>query len=213
MKVQAIYKKLGTPPNLQEHMLRVASVGSYIFSHWQGPSLNLAFLHSTLLLHDIGNIVKFDLKKHPEFLGASEIGRVDYWIQRQTEAATKYGKDDHEATVAMLNELGIPQNICQRIYGMGYWDIKNVMTSSDWHLKVALYSDLRVGPLGIVSLRERLTDIHSRLAKYKERPELIPMAEKIETQIQAHMDVSVDTINDEHVETNHDLLGYEVTTV
>lgn len=210
MTIKDIYEKLGTPPNLQEHMLRVTSVSMYIAEHWQGSTLERNILKTMLLLHDIGNIVKFDLEKYPEFLGEKEAKRVDYWVKRQSEAIDKYGKDDHDATVAMLEELHIPQDIQERIFAMGYWDVENVVKSEDWYLKVALYSDLRVGPFGILTLQERLDDIHSRLAKYKERPELIDFAKELEKQVQENMDVSVNTITDETAPINDNLLSHEI---
>lgn len=212
MTIKDIYEKLGTPPNLQEHMLRVTSVSLYIAQHWQGSTLDTNILKTMLLLHDIGNIVKFDLKKYPEFLGEKEAKRVDYWVKRQSEAVKKYGKDDHDATVLMLEELKIPKGIQKRIYAMGYWDVENVIKSNDWYLKVALYSDLRVGPFGILTLQERLDDIHTRLAKYKERPELIEFAIELENQVQDNMDISVDSITDETAPAIDDLLMHEITT-
>lgn len=210
MQISDIYQKLGTPPNLQEHMLKVTSVSLYIATHWHGQTLDINLLKTMLLLHDIGNIVKFDLEKYPEFLGKEEVQRVDYWIKRQSEAIAKYGKDDHDATVLMLEELQITKNIQKRIYAMGYWDVENVVNSNDWYVKVALYSDLRVGPFGILSLQERLNDIHTRLPKYKERPELIEFAKDLESQIQENMDVSVDTITSDTASVSTDLLMHNV---
>lgn len=209
MNIAEIYEKLGISPNLQEHMLRVTSVSLYILQHWNGPEIQSNTLQSILLLHDVGNIVKFDLQKNPEFLG-DEIKRIDYWTKRQAETVEKYGTDDHEATMAMLEELGIPDEIRQRIYGMSYWDVENVKNGSDWYLKIALYSDLRVGPFGILTLQERLDDLHTRLEKYRIRPELIGSAKELENHIKERLNISVDTISNETIFIDRNLLSHKV---
>ena len=70
MKVVEVYKKFGIPPNLQEHMLRVFEVTSYIEKHWKGETVDWDLAKKIALLHDLGNVVKFDFDKHPEFLGS-----------------------------------------------------------------------------------------------------------------------------------------------
>lgn len=209
MTIAEIYDQLGITPNLQEHMLRVTSVALFIQKHWIGEQLDPELLKTMLMLHDVGNIVKFDFDKYPEFLG-DEIKRVDYWKDKQKETITKYGADDHDATVAMLEELRISSQISQRIYDMGYWNVKVISERNDWMLKVALYSDLRVGPMGILSMTDRVNDIHDRLAKYKNKPELIGYSQELEKQIQENMDAPVDRITDEDIETDRSLLQLEL---
>ncbi|KKU67296.1 MAG: hypothetical protein UX91_C0005G0093 [Candidatus Amesbacteria bacterium GW2011_GWB1_47_19] len=190
-------------------MLRVTSVALYIAKNWKESVLNTNTLKSMLLLHDIGNIVRFDFEKHPEFLG-DEIIRVDYWKNRQKDSILKYGNDDHEATVAMLKELGISEEIKQKIYKMGYWNVEEVKNCTDWYLKLALYSDLRVGPFGILTLQNRLDDIHKRIEKYKMRPELMGFAQELENQIQANLKTTVSEIDNKSISVNDNLLGYKV---
>ena len=50
------------------------------------------------LLHDLGNIVKFDLEKYPDFLG-KEKPRLEYWKKVQKEVREKYGSDDHDVAI------------------------------------------------------------------------------------------------------------------
>lgn len=69
MTIKEIYKMFRVPPNLQEHMIRVAKVARFIFDHWVGPKLDWQKLEKICLLHDLGNVVKFDLDRYPEFLG------------------------------------------------------------------------------------------------------------------------------------------------
>lgn len=209
MTISQIYDQLGITPNLQAHMLHVTSVALYIQQHWKGNELNSDLLKTMLMFHDLGNIVKFDFDTYPEFLG-DEIKRIDFWKAKQKKTIEKYGENDHDATVTMLEELHISQEICQKIYDMGYWNTKYVRDCDDWHLKVALYADLRVGPMGIIHLQERLDDIHVRLEKYRNKPELIGFAQELEKQVQEKMDVPVDRITDENIEIDQSLLQLEL---
>jgi len=107
MKLLEVYKKFGSPPNLQEHMLRVCGVTTYIGKHWIGKEgVDWVRVKAISLLHDIGNVVKLDFEKYPQFLG-EEIKNVDHWKAIQKEAVEKYGRDDHGATEKMLTELGV----------------------------------------------------------------------------------------------------------
>jgi len=207
--ISEIYKTLGIPPNLQQHMLRVTSVALFIVKNWKGPELNPETLKTMLLLHDVGNIVRFDFEKHPEFLG-DEVKRIDFWKKRQKENIVKYGTDDHEATVSMLNELGISEETKERIYQMGYWNVKEVKNSTDWYLKIALYADLRVGPFGILTLQERIDDIHTRIEKYKTKPELMGFSQELENQIQSNVCIPVSSIDNNSISINNDLLNHSL---
>src|SRR5437588_9728526 len=59
-----VYRKYSIPTNLQLHMLRAAAIGKLITDHWNyqhGPAIDVSVIIKTLLLHDMGNIVKIDL--------------------------------------------------------------------------------------------------------------------------------------------------------
>src|SRR3989344_5468981 len=209
MNIAQIYEKLGTSPNLQQHMIRVTSVGLFILNNWNGEKLNTDTMTTMLLLHDIGNIVKFDLEKHPELLG-DEVSRIEYWMKRQSEAIEKYGKDDHTATITMLAELGVSEEIKQKIHGMEYMDVENIKDHDDWYLKVALYDDLRVGPFGILTLQERLDDLHARSEKCGAHPEFIDFSKELEKQVQENMSIGVDSISDETVTSHENLRSHSI---
>lgn len=116
MKIAEIYKKFNIPPNLQEHMLRVGSLVEYLKNHWKGDNQidwNLAI--KVALLHDLGNIVKFDFDKHPEFLG-DEQKNIKRWKALQTKIIKRYGADDDKVTKSMLSELGVNNHISEIIY-------------------------------------------------------------------------------------------------
>lgn len=198
MTIAEIYTKLKNPPNLQEHMLQVAKVALFIFEHWKGSEINKSSLITAALLHDVGNIVKFDIEKYPHFLG-TEQKRADYWMRLQKEVIEKYGTDDHKVTEQMLTELGVNPEIIKTILEMSYWNVLEISKSDNWILKILLYADLRVSPQGVIPIRQRLDDLYTRLEKYKNRMDLYELGLEIEKQIQQHLTTGVSNITDETI--------------
>lgn len=212
MTVLDIYTKLKNPPNLQEHMLRVTKVALFIYDHWNGTPIDKDLLLRVTLLHDVGNIVKFNMQKYPHFLG-DEIKRVDYWIDVQKEVKEKYGTDDHEVTGKMLSELKVNPIIIQTVLDMSYWNAPIIAKSDNWILKILLYSDLRVSPTGIIPIKERLDDVHSRLEKYKERMDLYEEGLEIENQIQQNVSCKLSDITNETTQADENqFLALQIET-
>ena len=58
--INKIYTQFRIPPNLQQHMFRVASVAKIICNNWTGKELNQNDIVCVCLIHDLGNIVKYD---------------------------------------------------------------------------------------------------------------------------------------------------------
>lgn len=104
--IRRVYDRFSVPPNLAEHMETVAQVVRVIRDHWQGEPIDWDFIIQAALLHDIGNIVKFDFEAHPEFL-REEQANIDHWKAVQRDIIARYGKDDHLASGNMLRELGV----------------------------------------------------------------------------------------------------------
>jgi hypothetical protein len=201
MKVKAIYKKLGIIPNLAEHMVTVARVALLIKNHWQGPKLDWEMVKKTALLHDLGNIVRFDLDKYSHFLGLEAV-RIDYWKGVQMKTIAKYGKDDHQATKKMLDELGTDQKIIKVILNKSFGGSVQLARNNDWPAKILHYADARVMPHGVVTLEERIQDTRERMPKYANRPDfedLVAATREIEKQIQEKLDIAVSAINQDSV--------------
>ena len=213
MKISEVYRKFSITPNLQEHMLTVTKVALFIADHWIGPELNKDRLKKAALVHDLGNIVKFDFVAHPEFLG-DEQKRVGYWKKKQREIIEKYGDDDHEATKLMLNELGFDNDSIEVISSKSFANSIATKDSNNWSLKILLYSDLRVLPSGVGTLEERLKDILERMLQYNTRPDLENLFEAcrdIERQIQANVTIPLSEINSKSIEKTHsDLLNENI---
>lgn len=206
MKVSEIYNKFGVSPNLQEHMFRVCGIVSVIQKHWNGEeNMDWDLTKKMALIHDLGNIVKFDFDKYPEFLGDERIN-IDSWKKVQSEMVQKYGSDDNEATKKMLIEIGVEPEMVNIIFNKRFLNSIETEKSDNLSLKVLYYADLRALPLNIGSLEERLNDIRKRYDPiYTSRPDfedLVNACHEIEKEVQKNINIDVNemdniTINNE----------------
>lgn len=145
--INDIYERFKIMPSLQKHMKAVAAVGKLIVSTQLNSDIKKEEddLIAALLLHDLGNIVKFNLETE------SADRRT---LQKETIA--KYGLDDHEVTMKMIHELKVTDRVSFLISEMGFENLHYVLNSNDMSLKICLYADQRVAPYGIVSLKRDL---------------------------------------------------------
>lgn len=156
MNILDIYDQYQIPPQLQRHQLEVAAVGMYVIDHWQGPKIHKKPLLETLLLHDMGNIVKF---KRP-FLGEMEKD-AKHWEQVQREFFTKYGKETHVVTLAVLKEIGVGKETQEIVRQMGY-AADGKLYAERWEAKIADFADTCVTPKGIEGFEIRIQDLITR---------------------------------------------------
>lgn len=124
MTTEEVYKQFGTPTNLQWHMLSVTSLICEVRDHWTGEKIDWNDLITAGLLHDLGNVIKFNLDRFPNLLG-DELPRIDFWRQEQARLIEKYGNDDHEATGKMLDELGVEARIKDIIQTKSFSNVRN----------------------------------------------------------------------------------------
>lgn len=163
MKLAKIYQDYYIPKSLQLHMLKVATVGKYVIDNWEDTKINKPIIVAALLIHDLGNLVKFDLSEDALVIDPTLL--TDEWRQRQTEMRSKYGNHSHQATQQMLKELHIPEKIIALTDNMDASDVCKIARSS-FEQQICQYADMRVTPNGITSLSERLEDLRAR---YKNR--------------------------------------------
>ena len=89
MQIRDLYDKYNLMPQLREHQLRVGGIVRLITNDHDSII--------TALVHDMGNIVKFDLDKP-----YNKIDAVEKWKIEQEHVRATYGRDAHEATYAIL---------------------------------------------------------------------------------------------------------------
>ncbi len=141
-------------PSLQNHMFRVAVVAKTISDSTQ-KSVNSPDILTACLLHDMGNIIKFNLDLFPDFLEPE--GR-EYWQKVKNDFVEKYGNDEHEATLQIVSELGQNERISELVDAFSFRQAKANYESGDVGRMICTYSDMRVEPHGVVSLEDRLRD-------------------------------------------------------
>lgn len=150
--ISDIYTQYSIPPQLQLHQRRVAAVGKLVA---EAHSADVQTVVSACLLHDMGNIIKFKLDRFPEFL---EPEGFEYWKKVQDSFKEKYGTDEQLATLMICDELGVTDTVLDCIRAVGMTKAHHNLTEGTLEERITNYADLRIGPKGLLSLQERLTD-------------------------------------------------------
>jgi hypothetical protein len=199
-------------PQLELHMLRVAGVATLIVDSFT-QDVDKDTVITVCLLHDIGNIVKFDLEKYPENLKPK--GHV-YWKKVQDEFIKKYGKSDYKATYKILKEMKIPRKLFEHMNTMEFRKAPENAKQDNFEIKITQYADMRVAPYGITSMNERFDEVKERFMrnhgisnqvfnKYKSG------AQALEEQIFYHTKISPKDITDTNVmRLIHRLKNYNI---
>lgn len=205
MTTKQIFDHFKIPPKLQHHMYTVAGVGKYICEHWTGETINKEAIVKTLLIHDLGNLIKFDISPGAKIYDTAL--KKPEWKKVQSDMRQKYGTDAHLATVQMAGEITDDQLIIKLINSMDSTNLENTFRLS-MEEKICEYADLRVTPNGITSMSERLDDIHKR---YKEHyidwadEDLLiknkKFGKKIELEIQQNTSSDIVEITEEKIAT------------
>lgn len=199
MNIIKIYNKYHLPENLQMHMLRVAACSNLIIDNWNGLEIDKESIIRVCLLHDMGNMVKVpeDESKDEEFLKV----RKKYF--------DKYGTNDHEINLEIGKQEGLTEKEITILDGKRSRKNEETLKSNSYEIKICAYCDQRVGPNGVVGIKERLEDAKRR---YKNRPlsvwsneekanHLIDCAVGIEKQIMEYCNIKPEEINNNSIVT------------
>jgi len=201
-KIGDIYSEYKIPPNLQKHMFRVAAVASMICDNFNEP-LEKDDIIASCLFHDMGNIIKYDMEYFPQYL---EPEGLEYWQKVKGDYIEKYGKNEHEATLKIIKELGLSEKILEFVDQINFSLTCNHRDSNDFNTKIINYADWRIDPHGVVSYEERLIEAEER---YKNKEDLFPLEERekfiacgkdIEKQIFAKCKIKPEDIGNKTIE-------------
>lgn len=164
MKVSEVYQKYQILPSLQQHMYRVAGVASLIAENYRHP-VNTRSLLTACLLHDMGNIIKFDMTLHPDLF---EPEGIDHWIKVKELFINRFGNDEHVATLEIAKEIGVSLGTLEIISSIGFSKAVNLVGKKDRsEEKIACYSDHRVGIFGVLPLSDRMEEGRKRFRRNK----------------------------------------------
>ncbi len=199
-----IYQEYKILPNLQEHMLRVAAVAYLICDNFD-EVLPKKEIITACLFHDMGNIIKvdFDSPSFPEeFYGS--LG-IEYWQKIKQEYIKKYGEDENVATKEIAEELNLPKQIIGMIERIGFSNCRKNELEKSYENKICNYSDLRVGPFGVLSLEDRILEGNKRYAGRKHAvtsdsfESLVGSIKNVEKQIFSKCQIKPEDITDKAV--------------
>ncbi len=199
---EQIFERYRLPQLLQTHLWRTASLMELLLNHWHGPELDKELLIETMLLHDLGNLVKFDLTDTTPIMLLSET-ELPMYRALQAKWHQKYGKVVDAVTVSFIKELRLANGPTMSQIILAHTDGTQATTvaQNDWSQKLCDYTDFRIAPHGLVTLQQRFDDLSKRYAAREsgwKTPEKV--AEKlsffttIETQLQAQIGRDLDQI-------------------
>ena len=189
-------------PNLAMHQLRVAGVAMQICESLD-TNIDTNSVVKACLLHDMGNIIKFNLNHFPEL---NEPEGLVYWQGIKNDYISKYGNDEHKASLEIAHELGISRYILSLIECVDPDSVEIINKEDNLEKKICIYSDNRVTPHGVVSTEERSLEAKER---YKDHPHAFDEESRqffnenlnlIEKQIFSHSNIKPEDIDDSSVE-------------
>jgi hypothetical protein len=205
LDIEFIYQKYEIPPNLQLHMKRVAALAKLIANNWQADeSINSEVIIDACLLHDLGNIIKFDFVNFPELLGA-EIKNLEHWKAVKDRMISLYGSDEDLATVKIVRELNVSDEVLFIVENWGFRNFTRIAQSNNWNWKIAVYADHRISPSGIVTLKQNLENKQRRYSLSKTNAShisdqaeiLFRSALEVEVEIQKRTKLDLQMVNNE----------------
>jgi hypothetical protein len=165
MTVTDVYDRYHIMPVLRLHQLRVAAVAKQICASLTTPA-NTEAIVATCLIHDMGNILKFDLTYFPD---ATQPEGPEYWERVKADYAHRYGTDEHAATAQIAKELGVSDTIQTYLSTIGFSQVSQALHHGSLEQQICCYADQRVAPSGVVSIYERLEDGRQRYANRPHR--------------------------------------------
>lgn len=203
MNVKQAYDVYQIPPNLQKHMLRVAALSEILSKHWTGGLIDAKSLIMACIFHDMANIIKFNFNK--PLLFTDEAKDAEYWKSVQKEFIDKYGAGIHQATLSIGKELGLSQPVLDLIKNLEWNNTMDVLKTKDFSSALAIYCDMRIGPHGIMSLQDRLSDLQTR-NKTHDFTFIKNAAILLESTLQKHLSIDVNSIADAQLNKRFDSL-------
>lgn len=182
MTILEVYQQHQIMPQLIEHQLKVAGVAKLICDNFEGE-LDKENIFTACLLHDMGNIIKFDLSVTDKLLpGRFSQSDLALWQEVKNRFVAEFGADEHHASMQIAEKLGVQKRVLELIDSIGFQEGESNAGSLDFGKKICAYSDMRVGPGGVISLEQRFEDLRQR---YEDKHQLMGGNEEVRLQFEA----------------------------
>lgn len=167
MTIQDIYNHYTILPSLQQHMLRVGAFTISILNSIRKSniSINEQSCISTALLHDLWNIVKFDMSLYPQLF---EPKWLAYWTKRKNETLETYWFPADMATLAMIDSLNLQPWTKQLVNTFLHNHFHNAL--HDWlplEVLIIHFADMNIWKEGYLHRRQRCKKLWKRHMRNK----------------------------------------------
>lgn len=163
MTVNDVYTKYKIMPLLRLHQLRVAAVAKAICESLPQTS-DFENIISACLVHDMGNIIKYDLSLFKE---STQPEGLKYWQSVKKEFVQKYGNNEHLATAQIATDLNLSVRTLDILNSVGFSKASLNLKQGDLAKMIVCYADQRVTPKGVASLSKRINDGKTRFKTTK----------------------------------------------
>lgn len=188
-------------------MLSVAGIASLVCDALNADGKNIVnkdLIVKAMLLHDMGKILKFDFTRL-EIFDPEDRNRLDELKSNQIKFRDKYGLYPDVATIKIVSEL-------KQDAEKDLSSISNLIEDAHWeklitHFKtqnldamICCYSDMRVGPFGILTLEERINDLKNRRPQESHKlDKLLIWGQEAEKKLEELAGKNLNFINDKEV--------------
>lgn len=219
MTIQQFYTDHHIPTHLQRHMLRVTALGQFIARNWRDP-VNEHDVVKTLLLHDTGNLLKFELEKGVEVFDEGE-RELEHWLAVKAEMQRRYDPPTVEgAIIGMAKEAGATERQLFLLTHMTITKLEQAGVVTDPEQAICTYCDYRVAPWGYVTLQERIDDLRARYQHREEKwadaariAEKTQLSQELEAAIQREVGVNLQQLPEEALDEAAEVLrGFQLST-
>lgn len=194
MRISQLYDEYMVPKNLQEHMLRVGALAKIITENWKGEEVDKKAIVQACVFHDIAKPMTFDLAKQAQFgMTPEDIKKLGVL---QEHLKSKFGTDEHRATVEICKEIGLGQTSVRLVDNLEWKYIPRLLEQNDFAALIPIYCDMRIGPNGIVTLDKRLNELKMRtnFGGFDAKN-----ASSLEELIKTKVNIDVDLVTDEQI--------------
>ncbi|MCA9371718.1 HD domain-containing protein [Candidatus Woesebacteria bacterium] len=172
-------------------MLTVASVAKIIADYWHGQTIDRQAIVTICLLHDIAKPVTFDLVKQKTFVSSEAylpvLERNINWLKKN------YGQDELQIAIKILSEIGVHNEVKKIMEVFEWTNVQKLLTMKYNEALIAIYADMRVSPKGLVSLAQRLSEVHAR-APFLDYTFLQSYAKKVEDYLAQYVNIDIAAI-------------------
>jgi len=116
----------------------------------------------------------------------------------QNKLKTKYGNNEHQATVKICEEIGLSPTAVETVNNLEWSYIPRLISENEIESLIPIYCDMRIGPKGILTLGERLLELKQRVDA-KDYEDNVKNGNSIEQIIKRNVNIEVNSIQNEQI--------------